>query len=243
MTLHCREWRASKLIEANQGVSWKKSWTSRPTRAAASLLRPADRLFRRLRQHARQRVPHLSEAQRVGLLIRGLAELVAVRDRPARLPSRVRVGARQLLRNELRRHANLRELTARAAKLALHHDELAEGRVEVVLGCRGQDQWRRRRRAVGGGRPDLGETGPLSRGVQAGRKALRIRYINGMEVRKKRPRGFKKEAQGVQVSPLNPLSVAPWRQPPRCPGSAPSGVEGPPERPARWPGAACSTAA
>ena len=31
-----------------------------------------------------------------------------------------------------------------------------------------------------------------------------------MEVRKKRPRGFKKEAQGVQVSPLNPLSVAPW---------------------------------
>jgi hypothetical protein len=28
-----------------------------------------------------------------------------------------------------------------------------------------------------------------------------------MEVRKKRPRGFKKEAQGVQVSPLDPLSV------------------------------------
>jgi hypothetical protein len=32
-------------------------------------------------------------------------------------------------------------------------------------------------------------------GVQAGRKALRIRHINGMEVRKKvrrkRPRGFK----------------------------------------------------
>ena len=56
---------------------------------------------------------------------------------------------------------------------------------------------------------DLGETGPLSQGVQAGRKALRIRHINGMEVRKKRPRGFKKEAQGVQVSPLNPLSVSP----------------------------------
>ena len=34
--------------------------------------------------------------------------------------------------------------------------------------------------------------------------------MNGMEVRKKRPRGFKKEAQGGQVSPLNPLSVAPW---------------------------------
>ena len=30
-----------------------------------------------------------------------------------------------------------------------------------------------------------------------------------MKVRKKRPRGFKKEAQGVQVSPLNPLSVSP----------------------------------
>jgi hypothetical protein len=42
---------------------------------------------------------------------------------------------------------------------------------------------------------DLGETGPLSQGVQAGRKALIIHHINGMEVRKKRPRGFKKEAQ------------------------------------------------
>ena len=52
-------------------------------------------------------------------------------------------------------------------------------------------------------------------GVQAGRKALRIRHKNGMEVRKKRPRGFKKEAQGVQVSPLNPLSVAPCSAPPR----------------------------
>ena len=37
----------------------------------------------------------------------------------------------------------------------------------------------------------LGGTGPLSQGVQARRKALRIRYINGMEVREKRPRGFK----------------------------------------------------
>ena len=55
----------------------------------------------------------------------------------------------------------------------------------------------------------LGETGPLSQGVQARRKALRIRYINSMEVRKKRPRGFKKEAQGVQVSPLKP-------EPPIC---------------------------
>jgi hypothetical protein len=35
----------------------------------------------------------------------------------------------------------------------------------------------------------LGETGPLSQGLQAGRKALRTRHINGMEVRKKRPRG------------------------------------------------------
>jgi hypothetical protein len=44
------------------------------------------------------------------------------------------------------------------------------------------------------------------------RKALRIPHIHGIKVRKKRPRGFKKEAQGVQVSPLNPLSVAPWRE-------------------------------
>jgi hypothetical protein len=57
---------------------------------------------------------------------------------------------------------------------------------------------------------NLGEKGPLSQGVQARRKALRMRHTNDMEVRKKRPRGFKKEAQGGQVSPLNPLSVAPW---------------------------------
>ena len=57
--------------------------------------------------------------------------------------------------------------------------------------------------------PDLGGTGPLSQGVQARWKALRTPHINGMEARKKRPRGFKKEARGVQVSPLNPLSVAP----------------------------------
>ena len=45
---------------------------------------------------------------------------------------------------------------------------------------------------------DLGETGPLSQGVQARRKALRIRHINGMEVRKKRPRGFKKRPRGFK---------------------------------------------
>jgi hypothetical protein len=43
-----------------------------------------------------------------------------------------------------------------------------------------------------------------------GREALRKRHTNGMEVRKKRPRAFKKQAQGVQASPLDPLSVAPW---------------------------------
>ena len=37
-----------------------------------------------------------------------------------------------------------------------------------------------------------------------GRKALRRRHKNGVEVRKKRPGGFKKGAQGVQVSPLSP---------------------------------------
>ena len=45
---------------------------------------------------------------------------------------------------------------------------------------------------------DLGETGPLSQGVQARRKALRIRQINGMEVRKKRPRGFKRRPRGFK---------------------------------------------
>jgi hypothetical protein len=52
--------------------------------------------------------------------------------------------------------------------------------------------------ALGGRHGDLGETGPLSHGVQAHRKALRIRHINGMEVRKKRPRGFKKRPRGVK---------------------------------------------
>jgi hypothetical protein len=37
----------------------------------------------------------------------------------------------------------------------------------------------------------LGEAGLLSQEVQTGRKALRICQINGMEVRKKRPIGFK----------------------------------------------------
>ena len=46
-----------------------------------------------------------------------------------------------------------------------------------------------------------------------GRKALRRCHKNGVEVRKKRPGGFKKGAQGVQVSPLSPRSVAPWRMP------------------------------
>ena len=40
-----------------------------------------------------------------------------------------------------------------------------------------------------------------------GREALRTRHTHGMEVRKKRPRGLKKGAQGVQVSPLNPLRM------------------------------------
>ena len=52
--------------------------------------------------------------------------------------------------------------------------------------------------------PHLAETRPLSQGVQAGRKALRIRHINGMEVRKKGPRGFKKEAHGGSSEPPEP---------------------------------------
>jgi hypothetical protein len=49
-----------------------------------------------------------------------------------------------------------------------------------------QIRWIRRDRHCGG---HLGETGPLSQEVQAGRKALRILRMNGMEVREKRPRG------------------------------------------------------
>ena len=50
-----------------------------------------------------------------------------------------------------------------------------------------------------GGR--LGETGPLSQGVQAGGKARRKCHINGMAVRKKRPRGFKPEPP-ISFSPV-----------------------------------------
>ena len=40
---------------------------------------------------------------------------------------------------------------------------------------------------------------PLSvQGVQVGGKALRTHHINGMEVRKKRPRGFKKRPMGFK---------------------------------------------
>jgi hypothetical protein len=35
------------------------------------------------------------------------------------------------------------------------------------------------------------QDGLLSQGVQEGRQALRIRHINGVEVHRKRPRGFK----------------------------------------------------
>ena len=47
-------------------------------------------------------------------------------------------------------------------------------------------------------RPDLGKTGPLRQGVQARKKALRTRHINGIKVRKKRPRGFKKKPRGCK---------------------------------------------
>ena len=58
---------------------------------------------------------------------------------------------------------------------------------------------------VGGGGGDraadpehLRATSLLSQGVQVRRKALRICHINGMEVRKKRPRGFKKRPRGFK---------------------------------------------
>ncbi len=45
---------------------------------------------------------------------------------------------------------------------------------------------------------DLGETGPLSQGVQARWTALGVRHMNGVEVRRKRPRGFKKRPRGFK---------------------------------------------
>jgi hypothetical protein len=42
-------------------------------------------------------------------------------------------------------------------------------------------------------------------GGQVGRKALRIRHINGMEVRKKRPRVFKKRPRGSSEPPEPPI--------------------------------------
>jgi hypothetical protein len=47
-------------------------------------------------------------------------------------------------------------------------------------------------------RPDLGETGPLSQGVQARKKELRTSHINGIKVREKRPTGFKKKPRGYK---------------------------------------------
>ena len=43
-----------------------------------------------------------------------------------------------------------------------------------------------------------GERGPLSRGVQARRQALRTRHTTGTEVRKKRPRGSRKRPRGFK---------------------------------------------
>jgi hypothetical protein len=40
-----------------------------------------------------------------------------------------------------------------------------------------------------------------ARGVQAGRQTLKTRHVNGVEMRRKRPRGFKKEAQGFKKRP------------------------------------------
>jgi hypothetical protein len=66
----------------------------------------------------------------------------------------------------------------------------------------------------------LGETGPLSQGVQAGRKALRMHHVHGMDVRQKRPRGFKKRPGGSSEPP-DPLSYQP-----RAMGGAAGGAAG-----------------
>ena len=70
---------------------------------------------------------------------------------------------------------------------------MAQGRQD----CVGQPHVTGRQRAPDH-RPDLGETGPLSHGVQARKKALRTRHINGIKARKKRPMGFKKKPRGCK---------------------------------------------
>jgi hypothetical protein len=47
-------------------------------------------------------------------------------------------------------------------------------------------------------RQSLEEAGPLGQGVQVGGKKLRVRHINGMGVRKKKPRGLKKRPRGLK---------------------------------------------
>jgi hypothetical protein len=63
-------------------------------------------------------------------------------------------------------------------------------------------------------------------GSRAGRKALRIRYINGMEVRKMRPRGVQERGPGGSSEPPGPLAVSPclprWSGAARPCGRAPS---------------------
>ena len=58
-------------------------------------------------------------------------------------------------------------------------------------------------------RQSLGDTGHLSQGVQAGRKALRIRHIDSIEVRKKRPGGFKKRPHLETLSHLDAVPAVP----------------------------------
>ena len=80
---------------------------------------------------------------------------------------------------ERRRHRVVDPVHRRAAALL---------QVVVVLGLRELVPGRNR--------------GTLSQGVQEGRQAFRIPRIHGEEVHRKRPRG-------VQVNPLNPVSVSP----------------------------------
>jgi hypothetical protein len=79
------------------------------------------------------------------------------------------------------------------------HRALAKQRQQPVTRSPSTDRHpERKQQLVLGALPEPGRNRSAQPGVQAGRKALRIRYINGMEVRKKRPRGFKKEAQGFK---------------------------------------------
>ena len=102
-----------------------------------------------------------------------------------RLEAQIDVDARELRPAHRAPHFSVRWLTQNNEGRAKYRDDQPEQSLAPRISPQRVDEEVLRRR---GGREvaaqladdedrDLGETGPLSQGVQAGRKALRIRYI------------------------------------------------------------------